>query len=66
MTPTRDQELWALTLWVEKHHGDDGAAYIDERIEHFTTAGETGAVDMWEAVAQRYANLTSATAMRTH
>ncbi|MEL7686067.1 hypothetical protein AAG596_01065 [Citromicrobium bathyomarinum] len=46
-----------MTLWVEKHHGEDGTAYIAERIEHFTTTGESGGVALWEGVAQRFASL---------
>jgi hypothetical protein len=30
---TRDKELWAMALWVEKHHGEDGAAFIAQRIK---------------------------------
>ena len=60
VSPTREQELWALTLWVEKHHGEDGTAYIAKKLEHFTAIGEPGAVRMWEAVAKRYATLGAA------
>ena len=66
MTPTREQELWALTLWVEKHHGEDGTAYIAERIEHFTTTGESGGVELWEGVAQRFASLAVVADEQSH
>jgi hypothetical protein len=27
----RDQELWAMALWVEKHHGGKGWFYIAQQ-----------------------------------
>ncbi|MEL7729854.1 hypothetical protein AAG612_09970 [Citromicrobium bathyomarinum] len=66
MSPTREQELWALILWVEKHHGEDGTAYITERIGHFTATDESGGVELWEGVEQRFARLTVATEDQPH
>ncbi|WP_137680551.1 DUF6961 family protein [Aurantiacibacter suaedae] len=66
MAVTQEQELWALALWVEKHHGDDGQAYIEGRIEHFTDTNEGGAVRMWEEVASRFAGLERAPRSETN
>lgn len=54
---TRDKELWALALWVEKHHGPDGPRFIAEKLGELALAGETGGVDLWKAVAERYARM---------
>ena len=34
MTLTRDQELWGMALWVEKHHGDAGHEFADLNPRH--------------------------------
>ena len=57
MTITHEQELWALALWVEKHHGDNGHAYIEGRIDHFVATNGGGAVRLWEEIASRFARL---------
>ena len=50
--PTRDQELWAMALHVEKHHGDGGAAFIAEQEIRFSANAE--ALDLWASVRERY------------
>lgn len=57
VTVTRTQEIWALALWVERSHGERGAAFIAERITHFEAAGPLQAVDMWNQVARRFQEL---------
>jgi hypothetical protein len=52
---TRDQELWAMALWVEKHHGEQGAAFIAAQIERLVLHGEEGGVALWREVEDRYA-----------
>lgn len=52
--PTRDQELWALALSIEREHGADGPRIIAEKIGAFALAGEAGAVELWSEVARRY------------
>lgn len=54
---TRDQELWAMALHVERHHGADGPRFIAEQIERNAAAGEQGGVDLWEAVGRRFSQL---------
>lgn len=56
---TRDKELWALALWVEKHHGADGPRFIAEKVGRFALAGESGGVELWRAVADRFDRLNS-------
>ncbi|MEO1922847.1 MAG: hypothetical protein ABGW84_13300 [Sphingomonadaceae bacterium] len=60
MTITRDQELWALALWVDREHGDDGDRFIAERVVHFEETGEVGGQELWMEVARRYVELTRA------
>lgn len=57
--PTRDQELWALALSIERQHGADGPRVIAEKIGAFALAGESGAVELWQDVARRYDKLIS-------
>lgn len=55
----RDQELWAVALWVEKNHGDQGATYISGQIERLTSVNDDGGVVMWREVADRFERLRS-------
>lgn len=57
MTLTRDQELWGMALWVEKHHRDDGRGFIDAKIEQLLLANEPDGVKLWEEVARRFEQL---------
>ncbi|MFL0357595.1 DUF6961 family protein [Erythrobacter sp. GH1-10] len=57
MSLTRDKELWAMALWVEKHHGADGHRFIQERIEHYEADEEPGGAKLWRAVAERYSQI---------
>ena len=57
MTLTRDHELWAMALWVEKHHSDGGHDFIDAKIEELVLATEMDGVRLWEEVARRLEQL---------
>ena len=57
LTLTRDQELWGMALWVEKHHGDAGHEFIASKIDRLTRAGEEDGVKLWQDVAHRYERL---------
>lgn len=56
---TRDQELWGIALWVEKHHGEDAADYIGQQIKRLAETGDEGGISMWLEVADRYDALQS-------
>ena len=58
MTP--EQQVWAVALWVEKHHGEDGPTYIAEQIGRLALAGDEAGVAMWRRVAARYSELKQA------
>jgi hypothetical protein len=57
--PTREHELWALALSIERKHGADGPRVIAERIDTFALSGESEAVHLWREVARRYERLGS-------
>ena len=61
MTLNRDQELWGMALWVEKHHGDGGRDFIAAKIEELILANEPDGVKLWEEVARRIEQLGECT-----
>jgi hypothetical protein len=60
MTVTRDQELWALALWVEREQGDEAERFIAERVLHFELEADEGGKQLWLEVARRFIQLRSA------
>lgn len=59
MTVKREQELWALALWVEREFGDEGERFIAERVLHFALEAEEGGKHLWLDVARRFVQLRS-------
>ena len=57
MTLTRDQELWGMALWIEKHHGDAGGEFIASKIDQLNRAGAQDGARLWQNVARRYEQL---------
>ena len=57
MAVTRDQELWAMALWVDREHGEDGERFIAERVLHFDAEGDDGGKQLWMDVARRFVGL---------
>ena len=58
---TRDQELWGMALWVDKHHGDAGGEFIASKIDQLNRAGEQDGARLWQDVARRYEQLAERT-----
>ena len=58
MVLNRDQELWAVTLWVEKNHGKEGPAYIAQQIERLSNEGDEAGKATWKTVAERFDQLS--------
>ena len=56
---TRDQELWAMALHVERERGEGGPQFIAEQIERNLLDDEQGGVRLWLAVAERFQKLLS-------
>lgn len=57
MVLTRQQELWGMALWVEKHHSLDGHDYIERRIGELEVEGEAEGALLWQRVATFYSKL---------
>lgn len=61
MAVTREQELWAMALWVDREHGEEGERFIAERVLHFDAEGDEGGKKLWMDVARRFVELKSST-----
>ncbi|MFN8995452.1 MAG: DUF6961 family protein [Pseudomonadota bacterium] len=61
MVLTRDQELWAAALWVERNHGDKGLDHIAREVERLAAEGDEAGVATWEAIADCYRQLRAKT-----
>ncbi|MFK4002986.1 DUF6961 family protein [Qipengyuania sp. NPDC077563] len=59
---TREQELWAMALWVDREHGEDGEHFITERVLHFEEIGDKGGKQLWMDVARKFVELRSSVA----
>ncbi|MCW1432109.1 hypothetical protein OLX23_23625 [Novosphingobium sp. JCM 18896] len=59
---SRDQELWACALWVEKQHGEAGPSFIGEKIKRLALEGDFEGVATWRAIADRYDTLVDGVA----
>jgi hypothetical protein len=55
-----------MALWVEQHHGSNGATFIASRIAQLEREGEPGGVKLWQQVARRYSELTSSLPVKSH
>ena len=58
MVLNREQELWAVALWVEKNHGKEGPAYIAQQIERLSNEGDEAGIATWKTVAERFDQLS--------
>ena len=60
MTVTREQEVWAMALWVDREHGEEAEDFIAGKVLHFVERGDDGGRKLWEEVARRYVQLREA------
>lgn len=60
MTISREQEIWAMALWVDREHGDDAEQFIAAKVLHFESVDDRGGQDLWMQVARRYVELRDA------
>lgn len=58
--PTRQQELLALALHVEKEHGSNAPRYISERIVSSAMERAVEQIDFWKAVAAEFQSISKA------
>lgn len=56
---TRDQELWGVALWVEKHHGTNSWFHIAQQKDRLLATGDFGGIQMWDEVERRIEALQS-------
>ena len=56
---SRDAELWAMALWVEKHHGENGWFHIAQQQDRLLEAGDRNGVALWNLVGERFETLTT-------
>lgn len=54
---TRDQELWACALAVERKHGDAAFLHAAFEIDRLDTEGEFEAAKVWREVLKRLEQL---------
>lgn len=57
MVLNRNQELWAVALWVEKNHGEEGPAYIAQQIQRLFDEGDEAGIATWRTIAERFDQL---------
>ena len=57
MTLSREQELWAIALWVERNHGENGWLHIAQEQDRLLGSGDFEGVKLWRAVGQRFEKL---------
>jgi len=60
VTVTREQEVWAMALWVDREHGEEAEQFIAGKVLHFVERGDDGGRKLWEEVARRYVQLREA------
>ncbi len=58
MPVSREQEIWALALTVERRHGENAARYIAQRVAAFEQSGPPDAVALWRQVQRCYEQLS--------
>lgn len=51
----RNQEIWAMALWVEEQHGADGPHFIASQIDRLADDPEGQA--LWRKVRARFSEL---------
>ena len=60
MTISREQEIWAMALWVDREHGEEAEQFIAGKVLHFEEQGDHGGRELWLQVARRYVDLRDA------
>ena len=57
MTLTREQELWGMALWVEKHHGESGWLFIAQQQDRLLAERDFEGMKLWRSVGERFKQL---------
>ena len=61
VTLTRDQELWACALAVEREHGEGAFLHACFEIDRLDTEGQRAAANVWREVLKRIEALEKGT-----
>lgn len=56
--PSREKELLALAIKVERDHGELAPAFIAARIGEMASLGEQDGIKLWQGVARAYQSLS--------
>lgn len=56
-----DREIWAMALWVEKHHGENGWFYITQQQDRLLADGQDEGVKLWREVGERFKQISADT-----
>ena len=54
---THDQELWAVALLAEEHHGPDGRRISAEQVGRLALAGKAAGITLWPGIVERHTAL---------
>ena len=60
MTSSREQEIWAIALWMDREHGQEAEQFIAGKVLHFEELGGVGGRELWLQVARRNIELRDA------
>lgn len=60
MTVTREQEIWALALWIDRENGEDAEDFTAGKVLHFVERDDEAGRKLWEEVARRFVQLRDA------
>jgi len=63
MTLTHDKHVQSCALWVEKHHGARGPAFIAEQIGVLVLDEDEEGVATWKEIAAAYQALNAGAAL---
>ena len=61
---TRDQELWACAITIERQHGDAAFLHAAMEIDRLNADGEHDAAGVWREVLNRLEALETSQGMR--
>lgn len=57
MAVTREHELWAMALWVDREYGEESERFITKRVLYLDAEGDDGGKQLWMDVARRFVEL---------
>lgn len=57
MAFTREREIWAMALWVEKTQGENSWFYISQQKDRLLADGEPLGLGLWTEVEKRLEKL---------